>query len=108
MFSMVLFVGSLFFLGGLAFSLESDANPWLLALTSNFLRWDCEALKGTPHLIDALLRAPSILVPALLCAWSQILNMPQRLTRLFVLHVMWNLAFGALLILAGVKMSAPF
>jgi hypothetical protein len=109
MLSMLLFVGSLFFLGGFAlFSLESDANPWLLALTSNFLRWDCTALKGTPARIDALLRAPSILVPALICAWSQKLNMPQRLTRLFVLHCIYDLILGFLLIMAGVKLGSPF
>lgn len=108
MFSMVLLVGSLFFLGTLSQSLDADSQPWLLALTSHFQRWDCAALKGTPRLVDALLRAPSIVVPALLCSWNQRLNMPQRLTRLFVLHVMWNLAFGFLLITAGVKLSPPF
>lgn len=107
MLSMILFVGSLIALGGFAFSLEPNANPWLLALTSNFLRWDCAALKGTPHLLDALLRAPSILVPALLCSWAQKLNMPQRLARLFLLHVGWNLIFGFLLIAVGVKLSSP-
>lgn len=34
--------------------------------------------------------------------------MPQRLMRLFTFHVVWNLVFGFLLLLAGVKLIAPF
>ena len=107
MLSMVLFVSSLIVLGGTAVSAEPDAHSFRLALTSNFLRWDCAALKGTPFWLDGLLRAPSILVPAILCSWSQKLNMPQRLTRLFTYHVVLNLVFGFLLILAGVKLGSP-
>jgi hypothetical protein len=71
-------------------------------------RHDGDALKGTPHLVDALLRSPSILVPALLCSWTQNLSLPQRLTRLFALHLVWDLALGLLLISQGVKLSRLF
>ena len=108
MLSMILFVVSVLVLGGFGLASGPDTSPWLLALSSPFLRWECATLQGTPHLIDALLRAPSILVPALLCSWTQRLTMPQRLSRLFTLHVIWNLIFGFLLMQAGVRLSAPF
>jgi hypothetical protein len=106
--SMVLTFFSLVISTVVSFSSTFGDLSWVPALTSNIRAWDCAALKGTPLAFDLLIRSPSVLVPAILCSWSQQLNMPQRLTRLFVLHCIWNLILGFLLIMAGVKFGSPF